>query len=160
MNFANLKFRDVFSELNAGFPPAIYAAGSPVGSALLMTGRDKMVFHHHQGSGGAGSSRLILYAASISTGVGSTSIGMGSPLYASATSAAGGVAVTELRGEHIADLDIQGGSTGLWVFPVLSVAGASVVAAVQANGFVETYVPASYNDAPATGYVLGESDLF
>jgi hypothetical protein len=154
MSFANLKFRDVFSELNAGFPPAIYAAGSPAGSAILMTGREKLVFHHHQGSGGAGSSRLILYAASVSTGTGSTSIGMGSPLYASATSAAGGVAVTELRGEYLADQ-----SAGPWVIPVLSVNGASVVAAVQANGFVESYMPASFNDAPATGYMLGESDL-
>lgn len=146
MNFANLKFRDVFSELNAGLPPAVYAAGAQTGSALSVVGREKMVFHHQQGSGGAGSSRLILYAASASTGVGSTSIGMGNALMASATSAGGGVAVTELRSEYLADRNV-----GPWVFPVLSVAGASVVAAVQANGFVESYTPASYNDAPA-GY--------
>jgi hypothetical protein len=155
MSFANKKFRDVFSELNAGLPPAVYAAGSVNGTALLMTGREKMVFHHNQGSGGAGSSRLVLYAASVSAGTGSVSVGMGSPMYASATSAAGGLAVTELRAEYLQDR-----SVGPWVIPVLSVAGASVVAAVQANGFVESYMPASGNDAPATGYVLGESDLF
>lgn len=147
MGFANQKFRDVFSFQNTGFPPAIYAAGSPAGSAILMTGREKVVFSHYQGSGGAGSSRLILYAASASTGVGSVSVGMGSPLYASATSAAGGIAVTDLRGEYLADR-----SVGPWVIPVLSVLGASVVAAVQANGYMETYQPASFNDAPA-GYV-------
>jgi hypothetical protein len=125
-----------------------------------MTGRNKLVFHHHQGSGGAGSSRLLLYAASVSTGTGSVSVGMGSPMYASATSAAGGVAVTELRGEYLADRSVASGSTGVWIIPVLSVLGASVVAAVQANGFVESYCPASYNDAPATGYVVAEVDLF
>jgi hypothetical protein len=151
--FASRKFRDVFSELNAGLPPAIYAPGSPVGSAINMTGRNKVVFHHDQGSGGAGSSRLILYAASASTGVGSTSIGMGSPLYASATSASGGTTVVELRGEYLADRNL-----GSWIFPVLSVLGGSVVAAVHANGFVESYQPASSNDAPA-GYAT-EVDLY
>lgn len=150
--FASRKFRDVFSEINAGLPPAIYAAGSPVGSAISMTGRNKLVFHLDQGSGGAGSSRLLLYAASASTGVGSTSVGIGSPLYASATSASGGTTLVELRGEYLADR-----SVGPWVFPVLSVLGASVVAAVHANGFVESYQPASYNDAPA-GYAT-ETDL-
>lgn len=147
MGFASQKFGDVFSQLNTGFPPAVYAAGSPVGSALPMIGREKMVFTHYQGSGGAGSSRLILYAASASTGVGSVSVGMGSPLMASATSVSGGIARVDLRAEYLADR-----SVGPWVFPVLSVAGASVVATVLDNGYVESYMPASNNDAPA-GYV-------
>ena len=118
-----------------------------------MTGRNKLVFHLDQGSGGAGSSRLLLYAASTSAGTASVSVGIGSPLYASATSASGGTTLVELRGEYLANQ-----SVGPWVFPVLSVAGASVVAAVHANGFVESYMPANNNDAPA-GYAT-ELDLF
>ena len=68
MSFANLKFRDVFSELNAGLPPAVYAAGSSAGSPISMTGTGKLLFHLDQGSGGAGSSRLSFYGASASTG--------------------------------------------------------------------------------------------
>lgn len=153
MNFANLKFRDVFSELNSGLIPAIYAPGSTVGSGIAMTGRDKVVFHLDMGSGGAASAKLFVYAASASTGVGSTSVGASNVAYASATSASGGTTVVEIRGENLADNNV-----GPWIFPVLSVSGASVVAGVHANGFVETYTPASYNDTP--GYVQSEQDLF
>lgn len=153
MSFASRKFRDVFSELNAGLPPAAVNAGSVVGSPLNMAGRRKIVFHLDQGTGGAASSRLVLYAASASTGVGSTSIGATPALPVSATSASGGTAVLEVRGEYLADRNV-----GPWVIPVLSVSGGSAVAAVHANGFLESYQPASYNDAP-TAYVASETLL-
>jgi hypothetical protein len=151
--FASRKFRDVFSELNAGLPPAVYAAGSSIGSALTFTGREKYVFHLDMGSGGAASARMLFYAASVSAGTGSTLIASTSLAYASATSASGGTLVAEIRGEYLADR-----SVGPWLFPVLSVSGASVVAGVHANGFVETYNPASYNDT--TAYVQVENDFF
>jgi hypothetical protein len=153
MNFANLKFRDVFSELNSGIIPAVYAPGSTVGSATTMTGRDKLVAHLDMGSGGAASARLFFYAASVSTGTGSASVGVSSLAYASATSASGGTTVLELRGEYLADRNV-----GPWVFPVLSVSGASVVAAVHLNGFVEKYKPASFNDT--AGYTQSETLLY
>lgn len=153
MSFANLKFRDVFSELNAGLPPAVYAVGSSAGSPISMTGTGKLLFHLDQGSGGAGSSRLSFYGAPASTGVGSTLFGSTAPLYASATSASGGTIVAEIRGAYIQSLGL-----GPWVIPVLTVAGASVVAGVHANGFVCNYQPASNNDVPAS-YVSSEPDL-
>lgn len=151
--FASRKFRDVFSELNAGLPPAVYAAGSSIGSALTMTGRNKMVFHLDAGSGGAASARMLFYAASASTGTGSTLVASTGLLFASATSASGGTLVAEIRGEFLGNQ-----STGPWFFPVLSVSGASVVAGVHANGFVEHYAPASYNDTAA--YVQLENTFF
>lgn len=154
MSFANRKFRDVFSEINAGFPPAIVAAGSSAGSAINMTGVRKLVFHLDQGSGGAGSSRLLLYGASVSTGTGSVMIGSTPPLYASATSASGGTAVVDLRGEYV-----ENNSTGPYIIPVVSVAGASAVLAVHCNGYLCSYQPAYNNDAPAA-YVQSEVLLY
>lgn len=156
MNFANLRFRDVFSELNSGIIPAIYGPGSTVGSPMALTTRGKIVAHLDMGSGGEASAQLFFYAASASTGVGSTSIGVSSLAYASATSASGGTTVLEIRAEKLLD-----NSVGPWVFPVLSVSGASgasVVAAVHCNGFVEKYLPASGYDTAA--YVQGESLLY
>jgi hypothetical protein len=105
------------------------------------------------GSGGAASARLYFYAASASTGTGSTSVGVSPIAYASATSASGGTTVLEVRAEKLVDNNV-----GPWVFPVLSVSGASVVAAVHANGFSEHYLPASDNDA--AGYVQSETLLY
>lgn len=153
MNFANLKFRDVFSELNSGLPPAIYAPGSTVGSPMALTNRGKILAHLDMGSGGAASVQLYFYAASVSGGTGSTSVGVSSIAYASATSASGGTTVLEVRAEKLLD-----NSVGPWVFPVLSVSGGSVVAAVHTNGFVEHYLPAS--GADTTAYVQSEVDLY
>jgi hypothetical protein len=151
--FASRKFRDVFSELNAGLSPAVYAAGSSIGSAIPMTGRSKIAFHLDMGSGGAASVQMLIYAAPTSAGTGSILVGSTGLAYASATSASGGTYVTEVRGEYLGDR-----SAGTWVFPVLSVSGASVVAAVHANGFVERYTPAYNQDTPA--YVKGETLLY
>ena len=154
MSFANRKFRDVFSEINAGFPPAIVAAGSSAGSAINMSGVRKLVFHLDQGSGGAASTKLLLYGASVSTGTGSVSLGQTSILYASATSASGGTAILEVRGEYV-----ETNNTGPWIIPVLSVSGASAVVAVHCNGTLCAYQPALYNDAPAA-YVQSETLLY
>jgi hypothetical protein len=154
MSMKNKKYRDVFSEINAGFPPAIVAAGSSAGSAINMTGIGKLVFHVDQGSGGAAMTRLLLYGASASTGTGSVSLGQTPIMYASATSASGGTAVIEVRGEFV-----ENNSTGPWVIPVLSVSGASAVVAVHANGYLTSYQPALYNDAPAA-YVQSETLLY
>lgn len=154
MSFANRKFRDVFSEINAGFPPAIVASGSSAGSAINMTGVRKLVFHLDQGSGGAGSSQLLLYGASASTGTGSVLVGSTAPMYASATSASGGTVVCDLRGEYL-----EQNSTGPYVIPVLKVTGASAVVAVHCNGYLCAYQPAYNNDAPAA-YVQSETILY
>lgn len=153
MNFANLKFRDVFSELNSGIIPAVYAPGSTVGSPMALTNRGKIVAHLDMGSGGAASARLYFYAASASTGTGSTSVGASNVAFASATSASGGTTILEVRAENLVN-----NSVGPWVFPVLSVSGASVFAAVHTNGFVEHYLPAS--DSDTAGYVQGETLLY
>ena len=156
--FSSLKFRDVFTEVNTGLIPALYAAGSSVGSAISMTGMRKVVFHVYGGSGAAGSAQLLLYAASVSAGTGSTVLGgtgslLTSALVGSLASASGGVAVVELRGEYL-----ENNSVGPWIFPVLSVSGGSMTAIVTAHGFLRNFEPASNYDT--TAFVKNETDLF
>lgn len=155
--FASLKFRDVFTELNAGFPPALYNVGSSVGSAINMTGVRKALFHVTAGSGGAGSAQLLLYAASVSAGTGSAVLGgtgslLTSALVGSLASASGGIAVVEVRGEYL-----ENNSVGPWIFPVLSTSGGSINVAVLAHGFLRSYEPASNYDT--TSYVKSETLL-
>lgn len=155
--FASLKFRDVFTEVNTGILPALYAAGSSIGSAISMIGMRKVVFHVYAGSGAAGSAQLLLYAASVSAGTGSTALnGSGSlltsALVGSLASASGGTAVVELRGEFL-----ENNSVGPWVFPVLSVSGGSINAILVAQGYLRSYEPALNYDT--TGYVKSETLL-
>lgn len=157
--FAARKFRDIFTEVASGFLPGLFAAGSVVGSPISMVGVRKLVFHLYGGSGGAGSAQLLLYAASVSVGTGSTALsGAGgslltSPIVGSLVSANGGVGVVELRGEFL-----ENNNVGPWVFPVLSVSGGSINAMVTAHGFMRNYEPASNYDT--TGYVKSETTLF
>lgn len=155
--FSSLKFRDVFTEVNAGFPPALYNVGSSVGSAISMIGARKAIFHLSAGSGGAGSAQLLLYAASVSAGTGSTVLnGSGSlltsALVGSLASASGGVAVVEIRGENL-----ENASVGPWIFPVLSTSGGSINATILAHLFLRNYEPASNYDT--TNYVKSETLL-
>jgi hypothetical protein len=155
--FSSLKFRDVFSEINANFPPALYAAGSSIGSAISMVGARKVIFHLTAGSGGAGSAQMLLYAASVSGGTGSAVLGgsgslLTSALVGSLTSASGGVAVVEVRGEYL-----ENNSVGPWLFPVLSVSGGSLNVAMVAHSFLRNYEPASNYDT--TNYVKSETLL-
>jgi hypothetical protein len=156
--FSSLKFRDVFTIVNANFPPALYNVGSSVGSAISMVGARKAIFHLSAGSGGAGSAQLLLYAASVSGGTGSTVLnGTGSlltsALVGSLASASGGVAVVEIRGEFL-----ENASVGPWIFPVLSTSGGSINATVLAHLFLRNYEPASLADT--TGYVKSENLLY
>lgn len=156
--FSTRKFRDVFTEINAGLPPTIYAPGSTIGSAINMTGMRKAVFHLAVGSASAGSMQMLLYAASVSAGTGSAALnGTGSLLTsaisAAAVSASGGVAVVEIRGEYLTNA-----SVGPWIFPVISASGGSMIATVLAHGFLRNYMPASNYDT--SGYVKSEVDLY
>lgn len=151
--FANRKFRDVFAFLNTGILPGIAAAGSSVTSAINMTGMRKVVYELYGGSG-VGSAQLVLYGAPASTGVGSTAIGSTSLLYASATSASGGVIVADIRGEYLGNA-----STGPWLFAVASLSGGSMNLALTAKGYLCSYNPALNNDAPAT-FVKAENLLY
>ncbi len=155
--FSSLKFRDVFTEVNAGILPMSYAAGSSVGSAISMVGMRKAVFHIYAGSGGAGSAQLLLYAASVSGGTGSAALNgstslLTSALVGSLASASGGVAVVEVRGEFL-----ENNSVGPWIFPVLSVSGGTIYAFVCAHGFLRAYEPGSSYDT--SGYVKSETLL-
>lgn len=156
--FSSLKFRDVFSIVNANFPPALYAAGSSIGSAISMIGARKAVFHLTAGSGAAGSVQLLLYAASVSGGTGSAVLGgtgslLTSALVGSLASASGGIAVVEIRGEYL-----ENNSVGPWIFPVLSASGGSINAALVSHLFLRNYEPASGFDT--TAYVKSETLLF
>lgn len=155
--FSSLKFRDVFTEINPGILPFSYGAGSSIGSAISMVGVRKLVFHLNTGSGAAGSAQLLLYAASVSGGTGSTALGgtaslLTSALVGSLTSASGGTAVVEVRGEYL-----ENNSVGPWVFPVLSVSGGTIYAALTCHGFLRSYEPALNYDT--TSYVKSENLL-
>jgi len=162
--FSSLKFRDVFTELGVGTVgvPGLFAAGSSVGSAISMIGVRKVVFHLFAGSGAAGSAQLLVVAASVSAGTGSKALGslgvasnslLTSALSGSLTSASGGVAVVEVRGEFL-----ENNTVGPWIFPVLSVSGGSINAIVTAHGFLRNYEPASNYDT--ANFVISECDLF
>lgn len=159
--FASKKFRDVFSEMNTGFPPNLYTSTTASGSPLLMggsTGRRKMVFHLHVGSGAAvGQAQLLLYAASVSTGTGATLLGAQSAyptILASVATATAQVAVVEVRGEYLATT-----SVGPWIIPLFSGSGASsYYMSILGHGFLHAAQPALNYDS--SSYVTGEYLIF
>lgn len=154
MSFANKKFRDVFALMNTGILPGLAASGSSVTSVINMTGNHKLVYELYGGSGGAGLAQLLLYGASASTGAGSTLIASTDVLYASATSASGGVAVLDVRAEAI-----EAASTGPYAFVVQSVSGASMNVALTAKAYLCSYNPAYNNEVPAT-FVKSEKIVY
>lgn len=152
--FANRKFRDVFALMNTGVLPGLFAAGSSATSAINMTGNRKLVYELYGGSGGTASAQLLIYGASVSAGTGSVLIGSTDLLFASATSASGGVTVVDIRGEYV-----ENNSTGPWVFAVQSVSGASMNLALTAKAYLCAYQPAFNNEVPAT-FVKSERLLY
>ena len=143
--FANRKFRDVFALMSTGILPGVAAAGSSVSSLINMGGIGKLVYELYGGSGGTASAQLLLYGATDSTGTGSKLIASTDLLFASATSASGGVAVLDVRGQFV-----ETNSSGPWVFAVPSVSGASMAIALTAKAYLCSYNPAFNNEVPAT----------
>lgn len=162
MDFATLKYRDVFTCVNTGLAPNLYTSTTASGNAVKMgAGVRKLVFETQVTSSTAavGQVQLLLYACSASTGTGMTLLGTQS-LYpvilgsvASAT-VGGQNAIIEVRGEYL-----ETNSVGPWVVPLLSVSGAaSHYLAVTTKAFLRSYQPSSNYDTGS--YVNGEYLLF
>lgn len=161
MDFATLKYRDVFTCVNAGFGPLLYTSTTASGNAIKMgAGVRKLVYEFQVGSGAAvGQAQLLLYACSASTGTGMTLLGTQSSypviLASVASATAGGqTAIIEVRGEYL-----ETNSVGPWVIPLFSGSGASsYFMAVTAKAFVRSYQPALNYDTGS--YVNAEYLLF
>lgn len=156
VGFGTDKFRDVFSEISTGILPSLYAAGSASGSPISMTNFGKVVFHLYTGSGSANATyQLAIAAASASGGTFTAITSLGTIISASTATGSNNVAVIEIRGEALTNLQ----SNYTWVKPVLVVANGSTNAAVTAHGFVVDYAPASGYDSPST-FTNQEVNLF
>ncbi len=160
MDFATLKFRDVFTEYNSALNALIYSATSTSGTAVKLGTNRKHVFHITLGSGsGSNKTWLMLGTASASTGAGFTSFGVTSALLGSVASASPMIAVMEVRDTYLETNSLTF-SGGTWLVPLLSISGASIYADVKWFGFLNQYTPASNYDSAGGYFAGGELDFY